>query len=203
MTFPAKILLLALALILILGFLAVLFLTRKDQTRTVVKPVADSFLSPTPSPPLKLLTYEDLSGFSFSYPDNLKVDDQTPVNSDYYSLLFLEKDGQEIIQIAIKETQFKTVASWLKASLEAPKGAKLVGAVSLDKIAASLYETQEKIIAVAVDLNTLYLLVGDKSDLWRPVYDQLLSSFKFSLPQTETAGPQEAPVVYESEEVIE
>lgn len=152
--------------------------------------------------------YEDGSGFSLKHPASITVEDVTPEEEDspFYTLLDLKRES-EGINVAFKDTEYKTVDEMLEKDPNAPKNTSLVGASSMAGIAVSQYaytfEGKEKLLSVTIDKGILYLIEGPKDNgFWEKTHNLVISTLAFagSTPQAASAGEN---VIYEAEEVIE
>ncbi|MBI4058081.1 hypothetical protein HY405_02080 [Candidatus Microgenomates bacterium] len=149
-------------------------------------------------------TYKDTAGFTFKYPTNIIVTDATPEDDDsYYTLLNLANNGEKMT-VAMTDTEYKTVDDWLSKDSQAPKSPTLIGAISLDGVAARQYTTGARLITVAVDKNVLYVFESPKDgSSWDKTHDLLTSTFKFEKAQSASGGGSSSNTVYEAEEVVE
>ncbi len=137
--------------------------------------------------------YEDDSGYSFSYPQSLKIKDVTPSDEDYYSALELSKSGESIkIDITSGNVDpYKT-----------DKSASIVGTTTLGGITANQYSKANRLVTVAIDQGVLYVISGPKdAGFWEDAQTKIISSFKFA-GQTTTTQSSDSNTVYE-EEVVE
>ena len=148
-------------------------------------------------------TYRDTAGFTFKYPTSIVVTDATPEDDDiYYTLLNLANNSEKMT-VAMADTDYKTVDDWLQKDSTAPKQPTLIGAISLDGVAARQYTNGGQMWTVAVDKNVLYVFESPKDgDAWDKVHDLFVSSFKFDKAQGEGSGSS-SNTTYEAEEVIE
>lgn len=148
--------------------------------------------------------YKDESGFSFKYLEGLNVEDVTPENDSYYSVLSLKKGGKEL-KISMQDTNYKTLEKWLEKEITSPEGASVVGAASLGGLSAKQYSDGEKLWTVAIDRGVLYSIVGPKdAGYWEKLHDLIVSSLSFLKPEQAGSGSSSGgSAVYEEEEVVE
>jgi len=147
------------------------------------------------------LTYSDASGFSFLYPKSVEVVDETPDDSDYYTLLKLTK-GDENLTISAMDVDQKTVTSFLENS-EKYKKAELYGAISLGSMKAEQYSLGNELITITIDQGVLYLVEGPKDGgYWEETQAIVDESFAFG-STAKTSGSASDGVIYEGEEVVE
>lgn len=141
----------------------------------------------------EVIAYEDESGFSFSYPKSIEIEDITPNDDSYYTELKLTKSGKELM-ITIKDgntNPYKT-----------DKSAKLTGSTSLGGVASSQYEVDGKLVSIAIDQGVIYIISGPKdSGFWEDAQTKIVSSFKFA-GQSGNTTATDGNTVYE-EEVVE
>lgn len=149
-------------------------------------------------------TYKDTAGFTFKYPTSIVVTDVTPEDDDiYYTLLNLANNSEKMT-VAMTDTDYKTVDDWLVKDSSAPKSPTLIGAISLDGVAARQYTNGGQMWTVAVDKNVLYVFESPKDgDVWDKVHDLFVSSFKFDKAQSSSGNGSSSNTTYEAEEVVE
>jgi hypothetical protein len=136
--------------------------------------------------------YKDSSGFSFSYPLDIRITDMTP--EDYYSLLTLTK-GKEALKITVKDGKASEVAF--------PKG-ELIGAVTLGGISAKQYKSGNSLITAGIDSGIVYLIEGPKDGgYWEDAQNTIVSTFAFSSASASGSGTQESIEDISMEEVVE
>ena len=137
-------------------------------------------------------TYEDASGYSFSYPQSITVKDVTPDDENYYSALELSKSGQTI-KIDITGGNIDPYKSY--------KSARLTGSTTLGGITANQYTLNNRLVTVAIDQGVLYVIDGPgDGGFWEDAQSKVISSFKFA-GQTTTTGGSDSNTVYEEETV--
>lgn len=148
--------------------------------------------------------YKDESGFSFKYLEGLNIEDVTPEDDSYYSVLSLKKGGKEL-KISMQDTNYKTLEKWLEKEITSPEGASVVGAVSLGGLSAKQYSDGEKLWTVAIDQGVLYSIVGPKdAGYWEKLHDLIVSSLSLLKPEQAGSGSSSGgSTVYEEEEVVE
>lgn len=145
--------------------------------------------------------FEHEAGFSFEYPSNVVIDDQTPSDDSAYAKLALSQAGSKG-DFEIVDTTFKKLDDWLKTSNFT--GAKLEGAVNLGGFSASQYSTDTLLITAAIDQGVLYVLSTPKQ--LQTTHDKIVETFAFAGTQnTNAASGSRGAVddtIYE-EEVVE
>lgn len=151
--------------------------------------------------------YEDSSGFSIKHPASITIEDITPEEGEFYTLLNLKR-GAEGITVAFKDTEYETVEEMLEKDSDAPRNAALIGATSMDGIPVSQYSYsfngRDTWLSVAIDKGVIYLIEGPRDGgFWEETQNLVLSTFAFATTQAPSAGSGGQAVIYEAEEVIE
>lgn len=148
------------------------------------------------------LDYNDASGFYFSYPKSIEVNDVTPDDEIYYSRLNLSKEGEKLV-ISIYDTDAKTPDEFINSDF-AYKGAALSGAVSLAGVSAKQYATSTKLLTVAIDSGVVYLIDGPKGgSFWEETQNVVTASFGFGTKNGSKDSAGDSGIIYEEEEVVE
>ncbi len=148
------------------------------------------------------LDYNDASGFSFKYPQSLRVEDITPSDDSYYSKVSLTKSGAKLT-VTVKDETAKTVDEFLKAD-EYYKDAALTGATTLAGISAKQYLLDGKLMTIALKDGILYLVEGNKDGgFWEDTQGIVVSTFSFGLKSSGSTSSDESNTIYEAEEVVE
>lgn len=204
-----KILIAAVVLLLVIGASAAFFYLYRFKGRK--EPVAKPSPLPAAREEVKAdVLYEDASGFSIKHPESVAIEDVTPDDEVFYTLLNLvgpTRLGDRNLKITIKDTKYKDIDEWFEKDTDAPESAELVGATSLAAISASQYSYSlngdEVLLTVALDQGVIYLIEGPKdSGYWEDVQNLVVSTFAFA-GSSEAAGGGSQNVIYEAEEVIE
>jgi hypothetical protein len=194
-----------------IGFaVATYFISNNRQKQTLVSPEnKTSTLTPLAVPSQandSERVYEDSAGFSFSYPGDLTVSDQTPDDNKHYSLLYIKNQTGETSKITVKDVAYSTGDKWSSAEKEVPAGTKPVKTLTLSGLKADYYETAAKIVTVAVSQNILYEIVSPNTPGWQKIHPALSSSFSIgSVPagNRQSASPPADNTTYEPEQVVE
>lgn len=160
----------------------------------------------------QLVTWEDPAGFSFSYPENIKIDPHEGDTENYSHLELTNPDYSGNILIWVKDTNYLTIEDWVEE--EVGEGAQVfdteLGGEPAKKVA---FTEPGKLITATIDVDALVLveMVPDEEGYWQEIYNQILSSFTFIPLGGEEAiapGPWEGAggaggIIEEPEEVIE
>jgi len=138
--------------------------------------------------------YEDSSGFSFKYPGELTVSDQTPDDNIHYSLLYLKNQSGETTRIRVKDKE-----------KEVSPESKPYKTLSLAGMKAEYYETPVKLTTLAIGQNILYEIVSPNTAYWQKVHQTVVESFTIGTAITgnnQSSAPA-GNTTYEAEEVVE
>jgi hypothetical protein len=193
-----------------IGFaVATYFISSSRQKTPLVSPENKvSTLAPLAVPTTVQETekvYEDSAGFSFSYPGDLTVSDQTPDDNKHYSLLYIKNQSGETTRIRVKDVAYSSSDQWSSAEKEIPAGTKPSKTSTLSGLKSDYYETATKMITVAINQNILYEIVSPNTPGWQKIHSALASSF--TIGSTPSAGNQSSSpadnTTYEAEEVVE
>lgn len=171
---------------------------------------------------VKLMTWEDPAGFSFTYPENIEIDPHEEDEENYAHLELTSSSHSGRIIIWVKDNNYTDIEKW--ASQEATEGGQIfdteLGGEPAKKIA---YVEPAKLVTVTIDVDALVLIemIPDGEGYWQEVYDQVIDSFAFIPLEGEPAfagasagkeavapGPWEGGggaggIIEEAEEVIE
>ncbi len=155
--------------------------------------------------------YDDPAGFSFSYPDNLLIEESDIKDSALYSHLVITSEKHKgTIEIKVMDSNFSTTSAWLKKQSEEQKKLPSVP-IKLADIEGTEYESETTIRAVAIDSDKILydiqtMFNGDK-DFWLSVHRKIVNTFVFAEPELVVSGNEESTSVedtsYEEEEIIE
>ena len=171
--------------------------------------------SPTPSP-VPLEKYQNESGFLFEHPANITVTENEIDATSYADLTLTSETESGSIEIDIVDTKLKDLAAWKKQNKEATSSMK---AIETELVDIPAYEEQlnnGKKTLIAIEKGTLYTVVvnhGDNFEYWENVYETIVDSFAFKLPEENTAPPPAGgssgggstgdDIIFEGEEIIE
>lgn len=191
--------------VIVLLLPAIIIAIRIKKSSSIVSPVT----GPTVESEVKLTTWEDPAGFSFSYPDNIAIDPHEEDKENYAHLeLTSPSDSEGKIIIWVKETDYTDIEDWVE---EASRDVQVLD-TELDGEPAKkiAYSDPQKLVTAAIDIDALVLIemTPDDQDYWQAVYDQILKSFTF-IPLEGEVTTAPAPVessggiIEELEEVIE
>lgn len=202
------ILLLCIALGLILAIILILF--RGSTKNSLLSPVAHKQEAVQIKPSETLIEYNDPSGFSFSYPDNLSLVKNEVVDTDTYADIQLtDKAVNGSLSLKISDSKFTSLDEWVKlnknASKDSPKEIKLGNLKALE------IKTNDRLYLGALDLGVLFTIEMPliENDFWMKVYNKVLSDFSFAPQSNESVTTQGGTnassddIAFEGEEVIE
>ena len=192
--------------------------TNRQETPLVSSETKPSSLAPLAVPTESSTSeqiYEDSAGFSFKYPGELAVSDQTPDDNTHYSLLYLKNKAGETTRIRVKDVAYPTSDQWSTTEKEVPAGSKPVKSLTLSGLKADYYQTPAKLITMAISQNILYEIISPNTPYWQKTHSPLASSFVVGVGSSgearsgsagRSAGQSSSPAdntTYEAEEVVE
>ena len=191
---------------------AVAFALSVGVTFTIIKlkaPASKSLGSPLTSLPTPAVSapaadklYQDESGFSFKYPSDLTVSDDTPDDDIYYSRLKLKKADGTMLELSIKDISYDSIDSWSAKEL---KSSTPAGSLDFGKISAKQFRLTGRLVTAAVAGKILYQLQSPDNDYWQKIHRQIVASFVEGVVPAESAAGQSpaSDTIYEAEEVVE
>lgn len=147
-----------------------------------------------------LIDYNDPSGFSLSYPDNLsRVKNDITDDSTYTDIQLTSKDVSGSLNLKITDSKFTTLDDWLKLNKGTAKETQLGSLKAMEVI------TTDRLLLGALDKGVFFTIEIPliEKDFWMKVYSKVLTSFSFSSPQAQSADTSTSDVSFEGEEVIE
>ncbi len=195
-----------LGICLIAGVVAVvLVLNPAQQKSTLSNPLTAQFQKPKEAVPSETSKeYQDPSGFSFNYPDNLSiVKNDLEDNSTYADLQLTSKDISGSLSIKIVDSRFKNLDDWLKlnqaAATQKPKE------VTFGNLKALELKLSDRLLLGALDQGILFTIEMPllEEKFWLKVYNKLLEGFTFALPETTAQDTGSSDVSFEGEEIVE
>jgi hypothetical protein len=170
-------------------------------------PEVASVLTPTPE---ELLTWEDVSGFSFQYPKGIDVNKHDEDQENYAHVELTHKDHPGSIILWAKDLPAGVVdaASWVK------KEKTFTGANILD---TTLGGEPGKKVLLTTPMNKLFVgtvyddllwyieTTPEDSEYWNKVHDTILSSYAFPTLTSDSqgAGSGGGQEEVDEEEVVE
>ena len=193
----------AVAFALSVGVTFAIIKLKQPASKSIGSPLASlpspSQLAP-PAPTDKV--YQDESGFSFKYPSDLTVSDDTPDDDIYYSRLKLKKADGTMLELSIKDVSFDSIDSWSAKEL---KSSTPAGSLDFGKISAKQFRLTGRLVTAAVAGKILYQLQSPDNDYWQKIHRQIVASFVEGVVPAESAAGQSpaSDTIYEAEEVVE
>ncbi len=189
-------------------------ISKSSKNQKTYSPVSENNTKKTLSitPTLKLNEYQDPSGFKFSHPESLKLQNKQTSDQKIYSLLELtssKKQGK--IEIRVEDSQLTKIDDWFTNNKMATKPAN-IKKIKLADIEGKQFTQKDKLLTLALDQGALFtftVTLGNEEKYWLDINDQILKSFQFILPDnTENNAPatgesSEEDVIFEGEEIIE
>lgn len=153
------------------------------------------------NPSETLKEYFDPSGFTMSYPDNLSLtkNDVTDENT-YADIQLNSKDVSGSLNLKITDSKFATLDEWLKLNKGVTKE------VTLGNLKGMEIMTTDRLLLGALDKGIFFTIEMPlmEKDFWMTVYDQVLTTFSFSAPESvNSVNSSSEDVSFEGEEVVE
>lgn len=157
--------------------------------------------------PLKDLSYEDSSGFSFMYQSDLKIQEVEIDDKTVYSSLEITGSQPGKLTLRISDTNFTNLNDWLKNF----EGKNIITDLRNDHWADLMtteftYGVPKLRKTTAIENKILYSLEAPADDgYWDKIRELILTSFKFDTPManTNTNNLQNEATVVLLEEKIE
>lgn len=164
---------------------------QKESTRQIL-----------PSETLKV--YQDPSGFTFSYPDNLSLTNNEAEDiSTYADIQLSSKEVNGSLALKISDSKFRSIDEWVKInkndSSPTPKEVKL------GNLKATEITTNDRLLLGALDQGIFFTIEMPlvEKDFWMKVYNKVLADFSFAPPSPDSITSQSAGVTFEGEETVE
>ncbi len=189
-----------LILVFVLGLIFIGFLVfnfTKQKTSAPFNQIQQKVEKIEPSKTLK--EYQDPSGFTFSYPDNLSVtNNEISDNNTYADIQLYAKGVNGSLSLKITDSKYKTIDDWLKLNEGVSEKE-----VKLGNLKAMEVQTTDRLLLGALDNGIFFEIEvpAVEKEFWTKVYNQVLTSFSFT--PVETAASQADDVSFEGEEVVE
>jgi hypothetical protein len=162
------------------------------------------------TPSETMIEYQDPAGFSFAYPDNISITNRLiEENTDpaaYADLQLYSKEKSGSLSLRITDTTQSTLSAWLKDNNIADSNLPQI--VTLGTLPAWKVTTADHILLGAIDHGILFTVEMPliEQTFWQPIYDQVVSNFSFTTPETSSIQSNTSTgeeIVFESEEVVE
>lgn len=200
----------------VIGLIAVLVIAGAGTSLFLLFRRNSAVLSPTSSekgavtsknalPSEKLRQYEDESGFTFSYPEDLTLKKNDSKDARVYADVTLASTGLGgSVSVRVSDTPFTSLESWAKAQKEA---ASVSRGATIGEFEAYEIITPAKRITAAIDQGILFLIetaFEGKEPFWSRVHSEIISTFAFatSAESGQGASSSEDEISVE-EEIIE
>ncbi len=130
-------------------------------------------------------TYSDESGFTFVYPNDVVVSKKENTDSATYANIEITSNvAPGTITLRVEDTKVKSVEEWTAKNISATQSASKD--IKLGNLSAREITSNNKIVSLALDQGILFRLevIPDKEkSYWMSVYNTILSSFSFAMPQ--------------------
>jgi hypothetical protein len=160
----------------------------KYKTTPKQSPVSENLLASPTEVLIKFITWEDQAGFTFQYPEGLKVDNHPDDNANYANLTITGRDGAGSINILMSDDTYKSIEKWAKAdSIDTS-----LGGINGKKI---ITNTGETIIGV-IDNGVLVTIKKEAnlSSILETTWEKIIDTWQFVYP-TPTVGKKPVKVL--------
>ena len=183
--------------VILVGAGVYFFVSRKSNGEITSPLIQNQEAASAPAP--KLLTWNDQAGFSFQYPEGLKINKHPEDNTNYANLDFYIDGKDGAVKVLAADTKYKSAVEWASRGMEVSLSGK-----PARKIVSP--DTNEITIGL-VDEGILFTikLIPGKESYWQNVFAQIVSSFKLVYPTkapVSNSGGASGEII-EEEEVIE
>lgn len=169
---------------LIGGFM---LMQKKPSTQPVeMMPVANNQPTPTSAPTVE--KYSNESGFSFEHQSSVTVKENELDATSYADLELTSEENPGTMTVKIVDTKLKDLAAWKKANKLSTSA--ITTDVQLGDLDALRIEDGTDLKLVAIGQSVLYTLeVPETNEYWTGVFDKVISTWVFELPQSPTVAP--------------
>ncbi|MBI2405018.1 hypothetical protein HYV22_02460 [Candidatus Gottesmanbacteria bacterium] len=170
--------------------------------KTVIQPPTSIETAPMPTPAVKLLTWDDPAGFTFSYPEGLTVNKHDEDQENYAHVELTNTDHPGSLIVWAKDTLAADVVAWVRTEKQ------FAGATILDTTLGNqpakkiVFPPNKLIIGTIYDelLFTIDAMLEDKT-YWTQVQDAVVNSFAFKQVQDASGVSSEGAI--DEEEVLQ
>lgn len=209
----SKKILLLLLIFITVGLLAYVFSSarKKQVDEKINSPVIEEKSD-------KLLTYNDPTGFSFSYPEKVQITAIETVDNDIYSSLNLSaKEKQGNISVEVITSDLQKIDDWFtRTNFSGGKNLSGLKKLKIADLDARQFKEEGKLTTIALDPGVLFTITVDyktEKDFWEAVNNQVIASFVFLAPESQkastangsgtTSDSSDEDVIFEGEEIVE
>jgi len=189
-------------IVVILIALSFYFFQRSKTSSSIQSPVGSSPGNKLPaSEKLKLTEWKDPLGFSFSYPQDVKINphDEDQENYAHVELTSVKHPGNLVIWA--KDTEFASMDDWTKGDQMATISSTLD--TTLSQAPAKKFYTKNPKLLVTGSIydQLLFIIEGSTDTYWESIYNEVTKSFSFgTVSGQEQKITQESPEDYSGEE---
>lgn len=172
--------------------------------KTVIQPSKSIEIASAPTPLVKLLTWDDPAGFTFTYPEGLTVNKHDEDDQNYAHVELTNKDHPGSLVVWAKDTLAADVVAWVRTERE------FAGATTLDTTLGNqpakkiVFPPNKLIIGTIYDelLFTIDATLTDKT-YWTQIADDIATNFTFKPAQTAAGGAVSGDSAVDEEEVLQ
>lgn len=110
---PKKTLIIGATLVVLIFLSVGYYLNISQKQKPLLKPLVTSNETiPTQTPTVKTLNYTDPLGYTFSYPDNLVLNNHPEDQTNYSNVELLSSDKKNDIKFLVADTNFSDINDW-------------------------------------------------------------------------------------------
>lgn len=173
--------------------------SRLKQSAVSKNTVQNPEVTPTLSD-AKLLTWNDEAGFTFQYPEGLKIDNHPDDNVDYANLTFTGDDGPGSINILMKDNTYQSLDEWIKSDSNLTTG-NIIDTNLGDKNGKKVITSTGQMIIGVIDNGVLVTIKKETglSPLLETAWGKITDTWEFVYP-TPTAADKKAVKVTNSQD---
>ncbi len=194
-----KLILVAISLIVIISL--IVYVRSKQSNPKSISPVILQTETKNTKPSEALKEYSDPSGFTLSYPDNLSLTKNDITDESTYADIQLNsKDISGSLNLKISDSKFTSLDDWIKLNKGSVKEIKLGSLKGMEIL------TSDRLLFGALDKNIFFTIEVPllEKDFWMKVYNNVLTTFSFSAPESvNSVNSSSEDVSFEGEEVVE
>jgi len=150
----------------------------------------------------ELVEWQDFAGFSFKYPNSMKITEVELEDDAVYSSLEIEAADGNKLRLRVYDDQAKDLEEWLN-NFEQKNVVKKERAVLWTEMEGKQinYGVPEMLKTVAVNNGIVYSLEGPTEDRLDEIHQQIITSFEFNQKTKAEMEPVELNTAIETEGV--
>lgn len=168
------------------------FLMQQKPVETPVETTPVENEIPTPTSVPEMVKHQNDAGFSFEYPSDVTITENELDAASYADLELTSPEHPGTITIKIVDTKLKDLVAWKKQNSAAADSMKSEEATlgDLDAVESTLNSGTTTLVAIGQGvIYTITVTPEDNFEYWQEVYEGIVSSWTFELPETPTSAP--------------